>query len=150
MLQQDGAVNSRDLQWNLPSVSRSKHTLVDMQHFRHCILVTLSSSSQLIPTEPFYMCILSAIILHILARVVSWVYCSIDIIHNYVNERPCSVTEGNIWQGRRLQTRGTVEQQRIERDWQIKQLKGRWLCHHFLGLAQKRCCYISYSLWMNE
>lgn len=38
----------------------------------------------------------------------------------------------------------------IGRDWQIKQLKGRWLCHHFLGRAQKRSCYISYSHWMNE
>lgn len=45
----------------------------------------------------------------------------------------------------------TVQLCGIVKDWQIKQLKGRWLCHHFLGLAQKGpATFHIQSEWMNK
>lgn len=67
------------------------------------------------------------------------VYCNISIIPNYANS------------GHYLPVKWWWKQERrIVKDWQIKHLKERWLCHHFLVL-EKRSCYISYSReWMNK
>ena len=45
-----------------------------------------------------------------------------------------------------------MEQYWIVKDWQIQQLKRRWLCHHFLWLAQKKgpATFHIHSEWMNK